>query len=280
MDIKRVAVVGAGIMGRGIAQVAADAGLEVTLVDVSQDALEGARGRIARDLGRKLSEDQVEAVVARIALSTDIEQAGAESEHVIEAVTEDIDLKRSLFTRLDQACGPDVVLATNTSQFSITSIAAATERPDRVIGTHWFNPPPVMRLIEVVRGELTSDETLATTLELAERFGKETIVCQKDTQGFVTSRLIMLFLLEAARIHEEGIASAEDIDKACKLAFNHAMGPLTTADFSGLDTLLRGSEAMTANYGERFRAPQTLRRLVNAGHLGRKTGSGFHPAPA
>lgn len=280
MDIKRVAVVGAGIMGRGIAQVVADAGLEVTLVDVSQDALEGARGRIARDLGRRLSDDQVEAVVARIALSTDVEEAGAASDHVVEAVTEDIDLKRNLFTRLDHACGPDVILATNTSQFSISSIAAATERPDRVIGTHWFNPPPVMRLIEVVRGELTSDETLATTLELAERFGKETIVCRKDTQGFVTSRLIMLFLLEAARIYEEGIASAEDIDKACKLAFNHAMGPLTTADFSGLDTLLRGSEAMTANYGERFRAPQTLRRLVNAGQLGRKSGSGFHPAPA
>ncbi|HVF73889.1 MAG TPA: 3-hydroxyacyl-CoA dehydrogenase family protein [Acidimicrobiales bacterium] len=280
MDIKRVAVVGAGIMGRGIAQVAADSGLEVTLVDVSHEALEGARGRIARGLGRKLSDDEVEAVLARISLSTDLEQAGAETEHVIEAVTEDIELKRSLFTRLDRACGPDVILATNTSQFSITSIAAATERPDRVIGTHWFNPPPVMRLIEVVRGELTSDETLATTLELTARFGKETIVCQKDTQGFVTSRLIMLFLLEAARIYEEGIASAEDIDKACKLAFNHAMGPLTTADFSGLDTLLRGSEAMTANYGERFRAPQTLRRLVNAGQLGRKSGSGFHPAPA
>lgn len=280
MDIKRVTVLGAGIMGRGIAQVAADAGFEVTLVDVSAEALEGARGRIARDLARKLSADEVDAVLARLSLTTDLDEAAGTTDHVIEAVSEELALKRDLFARLDRLCAPHVILATNTSQFSITSIAAATERPDRVIGTHWFNPPPVMRLIEVIRGELTSDETLATTLELAERFGKETIVCNKDTQGFVTSRLIMLFLLEAARIYEEGIASADDIDKACKLAFNHAMGPLTTADFSGLDTLLKGSEAMTANYGERFRAPQTLRRLVAAGQLGRKTGTGFHPAPA
>lgn len=280
MDIKRIAVVGAGIMGRGIAQVVAHSGLDVVLVDVSPEALDDALRRIQRDLARSLSPDEVEAVVSRIELSTDLEGAGAGVQHVVEAATEDLAVKRDLFARLDAACPPEAILATNTSQFSITSIAAATTRPDRVIGTHWFNPPPVMRLIEVIRGELTSDETLATTLELAASFGKETIVCRKDTQGFVTSRLIMLFLLEATRILEEGIASADDIDKACKLAFNHAMGPLTTADFSGLDTLLKGSEAMAANYGERFRAPQALRRLVDAGQLGRKTGSGFHPARA
>jgi 3-hydroxybutyryl-CoA dehydrogenase len=285
VDIKRIAVVGGGIMGRGIAQVVARSGLDVVLVDVRREALEDALRRIERDLARaveggKLTREDADAIVGRIELSTDLEEAGRTTQHVIEAATEDLDVKRDLFARLDAACPPQAILATNTSQFSITSIAAATTRPDRVIGTHWFNPPPVMRLIEVIRGELTSDETLATTLELATLFGKETIVCHKDTQGFVTSRLIMLFLLEATRILEEGIASADDIDKACKLAFNHAMGPLTTADFSGLDTLLRGSEAMSSHYGERFRAPQTLRRLVDAGHLGRKTGSGFHAGPA
>lgn len=281
MDINRVAVVGGGIMGRGIAQVVAQAGFDVVMVDVSQAALDDARGRIGKSLGRmvaadKLTQDDADAALERIETSTDLDTAAKGADHVIEAVTEDLDLKRELFARLDQACPADAVLATNTSQFSVTSIAAATGRPDRVIGTHWFNPPPVMRLIEVVRGEQTSDETLATTLELAARYGKETIVCQKDTQGFVTSRLIMLFLLEATRILEEGIATAEDIDKACRLAFNHAMGPLRTADFSGLDTLLRGAHAMTEHYGERFRPPQTLRRLVNAGELGSKTGGGFH----
>lgn len=281
MDINRVAVVGGGIMGRGIAQVVAQAGFDTVLVDVSQAALDDARARIAKSLARivaadKLTQDDADATLDRIETSTDLDTAAKGADHVIEAVTEDLDLKRELFARLDQACAADAILATNTSQFSVTSIAAATSRPDRVIGTHWFNPPPMMRLIEVVRGEQTSDETLQTTLDLAARYGKETIVCHKDTQGFVTSRLIMLFLLEATRILEEGIASAEDIDKACRLAFNHAMGPLRTADFSGLDTLLRGAQAMTDHYGERFRPPQTLRRLVNAGELGSKTGGGFH----
>lgn len=284
MDITRVAVVGAGIMGRGIAQVVAQSGFEVVLVDVDEPALDDARHRIARGLdrlvaGERLARDDADAALGRLETSTDLEQAAKTAQHVIEAVTEDLDLKRDLFARLDRGCPEETVLATNTSQFSVTSIAAATQRPDRVIGTHWFNPPPLMRLIEVVRGEHTSDETLQTTLDLAQRYGKETIVCQKDTQGFVTSRLIMLFLLEATRILEEGIASAEDIDKACQLAFNHAMGPLRTADFSGLDTLLRGADAMTEHYGERFRPPQTLRRLVHAGELGSKSGGGFHRNP-
>jgi 3-hydroxybutyryl-CoA dehydrogenase len=277
-------VLGAGIMGRGIAQVVGTAGFDVTLVDISPDVLESGRSRITRALDNladkgRLDQVEAEAVKGRLRISTDLEATGEQADHVIEAVTEDLDLKRTLFATLDGRCRDEVIFATNTSQFSITSIASATDRPDRVIGTHWFNPPPVMRLIEIVRGQHTSDETLARTLALAERYGKETIVCQKDTQGFVTSRLIMLFLLEATRILEEGIANAEDIDKACRLAFNHAMGPLDTADLSGLDTLLQGAEAMTEHHGERFRPPETLRRLVNAGLLGRKADTGGFHAP-
>jgi 3-hydroxybutyryl-CoA dehydrogenase len=154
-------------------------------------------------------------------------------------------------------------------------LATATARPDRVIGSHWFNPPPAMDLIEIIRGVETSDETLAATLALAERYGKRTVVCQKDTPGFITSRLIVTLALEAARIVEEGIATSADVDLACVKAFNHAMGPLDTIDFSGLDTTLHVAENMREQYGDRFLAPQVLRTLVSAGKLGRKTGSGF-----
>jgi 3-hydroxybutyryl-CoA dehydrogenase len=167
------------------------------------------------------------------------------------------------------------VIASNTSQFSITALAAATKRPDRVIGSHWFNPPPVMDLIEVVRGVETSDATLALALELVGRYGKSTIVCEKDTPGFITSRLIIALALESARIVEEGIATAADVNLACVKAFNHAMGPLDTVDFSGLDTTLHVADNMREQYGERFLAPQLLRSLVGGGHLGRKSGRGF-----
>ncbi|HWH19744.1 MAG TPA: 3-hydroxyacyl-CoA dehydrogenase family protein, partial [Solirubrobacterales bacterium] len=167
------------------------------------------------------------------------------------------------------------ILASNTSQLSVTSIGAKTKRQDRVIGAHWFNPAPVMKLIEIIRGVETSDATLATTMELAERYGKQVVVCQKDTPGFITSRLIVGLALEAARIVEEGIADAADVNRACVLAFNHAMGPLDTVDYSGLDTTIRVADNMRDQYGERFLAPQGLRALVNGGHLGRKTGRGF-----
>jgi 3-hydroxybutyryl-CoA dehydrogenase len=281
MDVKKIVVAGGGgQMGNGIGQVAAASGFDVTLVDVSQAALDRGLGRIEKSLGRlvkagKLSEDEAAATRGRIAVSTDLDAAAAQADHVIESIIEDIDAKRDLFRRLDEVCRDDVVLASNTSQFAISKIASATRRPDRVIGTHWFNPPPVMRLIEVVRGLETSDETLAVVLDLARRFGKETIVCKKDTQGFLTSRLIMALVLEAARVVDEGIADADDVNKACVLAFNHAMGPLATVDMGGLETMERASDAMTHNYGERFRPPQILRTLVNAGHYGRKTGRGF-----
>ena len=214
-------------------------------------------------------------VLSRISTSTSLEEAGAGADHVIESVIEDIDAKADVLRRLDAVCREDVILASNTSQFPISRLAAFTTRPDRVIGSHWFNPPPQMKLIEVIRGVETSDATLETTLALAERYGKETIVCRKDTPGFVTSRLIASFMIEAARIVEEGIADIEDVDKACKLGFGHAMGPLLTADLSGLDTVERVADNLARNYGDRFLVPQLVRTLVNAGHLGRKTGRGL-----
>src|ERR1700744_6377840 len=281
MDVKKIVVVGGGgQMGNGIGRVAAASGFDVTLVDTSDEALARGIGRIEKSLARlvaagKLSADEASATWGHIAVSTDLDAAAGQADHVVESIIEDIDAKRDLFRRLDEVCRDDVVLASNTSQFAISKIASATKRPDRVIGTHWFNPPPVMRLIEVIRGLETSDETLATVLELARRYGKETIVCKKDTQGFLTSRLIMALVLEAARVVDEGIADADDVNKACVLAFNHAMGPLATVDMGGLETMERASDAMTHNYGERFRPPQILRTLVNAGHYGRKTGRGF-----
>jgi 3-hydroxybutyryl-CoA dehydrogenase len=278
--IDRVVVVGGGVMGNGIAQVVAQAGLHVTLVDVSEDALGRAVQRIERSLERlvsaeKLARPDADAARGRIATSVDLETAGAEADHVIETVVEDVDVKSDVLRRLDAVCRDEVIFASNTSQFSISRLAAATSRPDRVIGSHWFNPPPVMDLIEIIRGVETSDATLQAALDLAGRYGKRTVVCRKDTPGFITSRLIVSFMLEAMRIVEEGIADPEDVDLACQKAFNHAMGPLDTMDFSGLDTTLKVADNMRDQYGERFLAPQSLRALVSAGHLGRKSGRGM-----
>jgi 3-hydroxybutyryl-CoA dehydrogenase len=280
MSVERVLVVGGGVMGNGIAQVVARAGLQVSLVDVDDAALERARTRIGRGLQRlvtsgAVSPEEAAAIDGRITTSTDLEAAGGQADHVIEAVAELFDVKADVLGRLDRVCHPAVIFASNTSQFPISRLAAETSRPDRIIGSHWFNPPPVMDLIEIVRGVETSDETLQETLALADRYGKQTIVCSKDTPGFITSRLIVTLSLEAMRIVEDGIASVEDVNRACVLAFNHAMGPLDTMDFSGLDTALRVAQSMTEQYGERFLAPQNIRALVNAGHLGRKTGRGF-----
>lgn len=274
MAVERIVVVGGGgVMGSGIAQVVASAGFQVTIVEVDRAAIERGLRRIERGL-EKAGDDG--SARARIAGSTDLEAAGTEADHVIETVIEVFEAKVDVLKRLDAVCSDDVIFASNTSQFPISKLAAATGRPDRVVGSHWFNPPPLMKLIEVIRGIETSDETLQATLDLAHRYGKETIVCRKDTPGFITSRLIASFMVEAGRILEEGIADLEDIDKACKLGFGHAMGPLMTADLSGLDVVEFVADNLARNYGDRFLVPQTVRALVNAGHLGRKTGRGLY----
>lgn len=280
MEIKRIAVLGSGIMGHGIAQVSATAGYDVFMRDVEEGFLKKAMAGMEKSLGRmvksgKIPQKEVPVILGRVRTTTDLQKAVEEADLVVEAIPENLDLKKAVFRDLDRFCRAEAILSSNTSNFSITALAAATRRPDKVVGLHYFNPPAMMKLIEVVRGLETSDETLETVLEFARKSGKETVLC-KDSQGFITSRMINLWLVEAERILEEGIATKEDIDKACRLAFNHPMGPFELADFSGLDTKLYVSEALDQSFGDRFRSSQTLRNMVAAGHLGRKTGKGWY----
>ncbi len=263
-QIERVAVVGAGTMGGGIAVILLQAGLTVDLYDPSEEALSRARKRIARRIepGPELQ------------LHLQLAEAVSEADFVIEAVPEKLELKRAIFADLDRYAPEQAVLASNTSELSITVLAGATMRPEQVVGMHWFNPPERMELIEMVRGVHSSESALQATRSLAERCGK-TVVSVEDRQGFVTTRLLAALLLEAIRLHEEGVAPAHNVDLAVKLGLNHPMGPLELADYVGLDTVLFIAEGMHAALGERFLAPQSLRRLVDAGLLGRKSGRGF-----
>lgn len=278
----KVAVVGAGIMGGGIAQVAAMAGHDVALRDVGDEPL--ARGRAAVDdsLARfvrsgKLTEQAAGEIAERIAWTTDLEQAVAGVEVVVEAVPEVLDLKRSVLTAVAAAAPSEAILGTNTSQLSISSIGAALgDDAERLVGMHFFNPAVLMRLVELVRGLRTSDETLNRAREFAELLGKEVVVCRKDSPGFLTSRISAILRQEAIRMLDEGLADAADIDRAIRLAFNHPMGPLELGDYNGLDTYLHALEGLAAAHGERFRPPVSLRNMVEAGRLGRKSGAGFY----
>jgi 3-hydroxybutyryl-CoA dehydrogenase len=277
----RLAVIGAGLMGAGIAQVAAQAGWEVTLRDLDdaavQRGLAGIRGSLSRFATKgAFPADQIDAIVARIIPTTDLE-AAADADIVVEAVFEKSEIKQTVFRDLDRICKADAVLATNTSAIPITQIAAVTERPESVIGTHFFSPVPMMKLCELVRGYKTSDETLARARGFAEEIGKTCIVVNRDIAGFVTTRLISALVIEAVKLVESGVVSAEDLDTACRLGFGHPMGPLATTDMTGVDVLLNATKNIyndTAD--EKFFPPELLARMVTAGDLGRKTGKGFY----
>ena len=278
--IQNIAVIGAGLMGSGIAQVVAQAGFGVTVRDVSDAVLENARATIEKKLNRavskgRLEEAEVQTILARLRFTTDLPEALMDAQYVIEAVPENLELKRQIFAEIDWLATDGAILATNTSELSIASIAGVTNRPDRVIGTHWFFPPQVMKLIEVVTADETSPETLEVTLEFCAALGKETVVC-KDAQGFITSRAISAMIAECLRIHEEGIASIEDIDKAMRLGFNHPIGPFQLIDMSGVDVVFHALEGLTREYGDRFKPSGKMGELVEQKNLGQKTGKGFY----
>jgi 3-hydroxybutyryl-CoA dehydrogenase len=282
MDVARkLAVIGAGLMGSGIAQVSAQAGWDVVLRDVTDEALAAGRSGIEASYAKfvakgKLAAEDAKAALKRITLTTELE-AAADADIVVEAVFEKIEVKREIFRALDGMVRDSAVLASNTSAIPITKIAAATRRPERVVGTHFFSPVPMMGLCELVRGHRTSDETLATAHEFAESTGKTCIVVNRDVAGFVTTRLISALVVEAAKLYESGVATAEDIDTACRLGFGHAMGPLATADLTGVDILLHASENIyTESRDEKFAPPELMRRMVDAGDIGRKSGQGFY----
>ncbi|WP_314177410.1 3-hydroxyacyl-CoA dehydrogenase family protein [Streptomyces winkii] len=278
---KKLAVIGAGLMGSGIAQVSAQAGWDVTLRDVTGEALtrgtDGIKASYEKFVSKgKLEASAAESALARITTTTDLD-AVAEADVVVEAVFEKIEVKREIFGRLDTLVKDETILASNTSAIPITKIAAATSSPERVVGTHFFSPVPMMALCELVRGHRTSDETLAAAREFAESVGKTCVVVNRDVAGFVTTRLISALVVEAAKLHESGVATAEDIDTACKLGFGHAMGPLATADLTGVDILLHASENIyTESRDPKFAPPESMRRMVDAGDIGRKSGRGYY----
>jgi len=280
MELKRITVLGAGLMGTGIAQVISSAGFAVTLRDISKKILDQSNDKIGKQLNRlvekgKVTSEEAARAMSRITFTEDLKTAVENGDLIIEAVPENLELKRALFSDIDSVAKPAAIFASNTSELSIASLAGATSRKDRIIGTHWFFPPQVMKLIEVVITPETSEETLETALTFCEKIGKETVVC-KDAQGFITSRAISALIAECLRIHEDGIASLEDIDKAMRLGFNHPIGPFQLADMSGLDVVYHSLEGLSQVFGDRFRPTETMARLVKEGHLGQKTGKGFY----
>jgi 3-hydroxybutyryl-CoA dehydrogenase len=281
MEIKKLAVLGAGIMGAGIAQVAAEAGYSVVIRDIEDRFVEKGLATIKGNLDRAVSKGKLDApaaaaILGRVAGTTDLKAAVADADFVIEAVVEVMTIKKQVLKELDELCRPETVIASNTSGLSITEMAAATARPDRIIGMHFFNPVPVMKLVELIRGFVTSDATFAVTKALTEKFGKTPIEI-KEAPGFAVNRILCPMINEAIFVYAEGIAAAEDIDRGMVLGANHPIGPLALADMVGLDTLLLVLEGLHQELGEdKYRPAPLLRKMVRAGHLGRKSGQGFY----
>jgi 3-hydroxybutyryl-CoA dehydrogenase len=280
VEIRKVAVLGAGTMGSGISQLLAQAGFQVVMTDLEDKFLQRGFNTIKESLGilvqkGKITLEQADKILARIGGSLDLNEAASEADLVIEAIPEDIDLKKQVFKSLDEVCPRHTVLATNTSTISITAIASVTSRPDRVIGIHFAHPVPVMKGVEIIRGLHTSENTFQTAKELVGMLGKEYWM-SKDSPGFVGNRLLSLFINEAFNLLHSGIASAEDIDKGIRLALGHPMGPLELADFAGLDVVLASLEYLHKELGEKYSPSPLLKQLVAAGYYGRKTGRGVY----
>ncbi|HME44916.1 MAG TPA: 3-hydroxyacyl-CoA dehydrogenase NAD-binding domain-containing protein [Syntrophorhabdales bacterium] len=282
MEVKTIGVLGAGTMGNGIAQVAAQAGFNVVMRDIEDRFVQGGLKNIDKFLAKsvekgKMTADQKSAVMGRIKGTTKLEDMKG-CDFIVEAVLEVMDLKKEVFKALDEICGPEVILSTNTSSMSITEIATATKRPDKVAGMHFFNPVPLMRLVEVVKGHFTSDATVATCMDVTKKLGKEAVEVRKDVPAFIVNRLMIPHFIEAMTLLEEGVASKEDIDKAAKLGLNYPMGPFELMDLTGLDINLNVNEYLRKELRAetKWQSSHTLKNLVKAGRLGRKTGAGWY----
>jgi 3-hydroxybutyryl-CoA dehydrogenase len=282
MEIKKIGVIGAGAMGNGIAQISAQIGCEVVMRDIQDSFVERGLNNIDRFLSRSVEKGKMEAsekdaIMGRIKGTTDMSDL-KDVDFVIEAVLEEIELKKSVFSELDELCRPEIVLASNTSSMSLTEIASATKLPERVCGMHFFNPVPLMRLVEVIRGYATNDETVAVTTELAKKMGKITVEVKKDSPGFIVNRIMIPHMVEAIKIVEEGIASKEDVDIAVKNGLNYPMGPFELMDLTGIDICFNVNEYFykELNKESKWVSPNLFKTMIRAGKLGRKTGEGWY----
>ena len=281
MEVKKIAVLGAGLMGHGICQVTAQSGFQVWLRDIEQRFVDNGMQMIRKSLARfeskgKLTHEQVDGILSRIHTTISLEEAVKNADLIVEAVPEKPEIKTSVYKEADKHAPPHAIIASNTSSISITQLGAVTKRPEKVCGMHFFNPPQLMQLIEVIKGIKTSDETIQTVLDTAHKMGKETVLVKKDSPGFIVNRILIPALNEAVALYWEGVADRDDIDKAIKLGLNWPMGPLMLLDYIGADTTLSIAEVLTQGIAPKFHPTAGLQQMVRANLLGRKTGKGFY----